>query len=180
MTGVQTCALPISAFFKSTIFKVGNGNRIKLWHHLWCGGCTLWEAFLELYSFSCNKDSYLANVMSFPNQRLHWDLQFYREPQDWEMEQFDIFWNLIHSMTFTGEGHEKLCWKLTKNKCFKVSEYYLSLFSTPDNLFSWKPVWRSRIPPRVAFFSWIAALGKILTLDRLWNKDVPVMDWCYM
>ena len=53
--------------------------------------------------------SYLADVMSFPNQRLHWDLQFYKEPQDWEMEQFDIFWNLIHSMTFTGEGHDKLC-----------------------------------------------------------------------
>ena len=66
----------------SFIFKVGNGNRIKLWHHLWCGGCTLWEAFLELYSFSCNKDSYLADVMSFPNQRLHWDLRFYRKPQD--------------------------------------------------------------------------------------------------
>ena len=54
-----------TAFFKSIIFKVGNGNRIKLWHHLWCGGCILREAFPELYSFSCNKDSYLADVMSF-------------------------------------------------------------------------------------------------------------------
>ena len=25
------------------------------------------------------------------------------------MEQFDIFWNLIHSMTLTSEGHDKLC-----------------------------------------------------------------------
>ena len=40
----------------------------KLWHHLWCGGCILSEAFPELYSFSCNKDSYLVDVMSFPNQ----------------------------------------------------------------------------------------------------------------
>ena len=120
------------------------------------------------------------DVMSLPNQRLLWDLRFYRELQGWEMEQFDIFWNFIHSMTFTGEGQDKLCWKPTKNKGFKVSEFYLSLFSTLDNLFPWKLVWRSNIPPRVAFFSWTAALGKILTLDRLWNKGVPVMDWCYM
>ena len=126
------------------------------------------------------KNFYLADVMSFPNQRLFWDLRFYREPQDWEIEQFDIFWNLIHSMTFTSERQDKLCQKSTKNKGFKVSEFYLSLFSTPDNLFLWKLVWRSNIPPRVAFFSWIATLGKILTLDRLWNKGVPVMDWCYM
>ena len=78
--------------------------------------------------------------------------------QDWEMKQFDIFWNLIHSMTFTGEGHDKLCWRSTKSKDFKVSEYYLSLFSTPDTLFPWKPVWHSKIPPRVAFFSWIAVI----------------------
>ena len=119
------------AFSKSIIFKVGNGSRIKLWHHLWCGGCTLQEAFSKLYSFSCNKDSYLADVMSFPNQRLLWDLRFCRETQDWEMEQFDIFWNLIHSMTFISDGQDKLCWKSTKNKGFKVSEFYLSLFSTP-------------------------------------------------
>ena len=118
--------------------------------------------------------------MSFRNQQLFWDLRFYREPQDWETEQFDIFWNLIHSMTFIGEGQEKLCWKSTKNKGFKVSEFYLSLFSTSDNLFLWKSMWCSNIPLRVAFFSWTAALGKILTLDRLWNKGVPVMDWCYM
>uniref|UniRef100_A0A7N2MBQ8 Uncharacterized protein n=1 Tax=Quercus lobata TaxID=97700 RepID=A0A7N2MBQ8_QUELO len=51
--------------------------------------------------------------------RLHWDLRFYRKPQDEEMEQFDIFWNLIHSMTFTSEGHDKLYRKSTKNKGFE-------------------------------------------------------------
>ena len=115
------------AFSKSIIFKVGNGSRIKLWHHLWCGGCTLREAFSELYSFSCNKDSYLADVMSFPNQRLLWDLRFYREPQDWEMEQFDIFWNLIHFMTFTSEGQDKLCWKSKRIRALRlVSSLYPS------------------------------------------------------
>ena len=83
-------------------------------------------------------------------------------------------------MTFTGERHDKLCWMSTKNKGFNVSEYHLSLFSTLDNLCPWKPIWRSSIPLRGAFFTWTAALGKILTLDRLWNKGVPVMDWCYM
>ena len=52
--------------------------------------------------------------------------------------------------------------------------------SQPLTTSSHGPVWRSNIRPRVAFFSWTAALGKILTLDRLWNKGVPVMDWCYM
>ena len=41
-------------------------------------------------------------------------------------------------------------------------------------------MWHSKIPPRVAFFSWTAALGKILTLENLWYKGVAVIDWYYM
>ena len=41
-------------------------------------------------------------------------------------------------------------------------------------------MWRSKVPPRVAFFSWTAPLGKILTTENLWYKGVAVVDWCYM
>ena len=43
-------------------------------------------------------------------------------------------------------------------------EYYFSLYSTPDTLFPWKPVWRSKIPPRIAFFSCTSALGRFWLL----------------
>ena len=119
------------AFFKSTIFKVSNGNRIKVLNFgITCG--------VRVVLFGRHFQNFIALVVIrililrmsclFPNRRLHCDLRFYREPQDWEMEQFDIFWNLTHSMTFTSEGHIKLCWKTTKNKGFKVSKYYVSLF----------------------------------------------------
>ena len=41
-------------------------------------------------------------------------------------------------------------------------------------------MWRSKVPPRVAFFSWTASLGKILTIENLWYKGVAVVDWCFM
>ena len=41
-------------------------------------------------------------------------------------------------------------------------------------------MWRSKVPPRVAFFLWIASLGKILTTENLWYKGVAVVDWCFM
>ena len=65
------------------------------------------------------------------------------------MEHLTRFVDLIYSMPLN-EGHDKLCWKPAKNKGFKVCEYYFSLSSTPNTLFPWKPVWRSKIPTRVA------------------------------
>ena len=46
--------------------------------------------------------------------------------------------------------------------------------------FPWRMIWQSKVPPRVAFFSWSASLGKILTTDNLRKRRVMVLDWCYM
>ena len=55
----------------------------------------------------------------------------------------------------------------------------ISPFPLLDISFPWKPVWRSKVPSRVAFFSWTASLGKILTTKNLWYKGVAVVDWSY-
>jgi hypothetical protein len=43
----------------------------------------------------------------------------------------------------------------------------------------WKIIWKRKVPPRVAFFTWIAVLGKILTMDNL-RKNIIVTEWCCM
>ena len=65
--------------------------------------------------------------MHFPNQMQHWDILFSRAIQDWELEPLTVFMVLIYSMSLTGEGHDKLCWKSAKTKGFKVREYYFLL-----------------------------------------------------
>ena len=41
-------------------------------------------------------------------------------------------------------------------------------------------IWQSKVPPRVAFFSWSASFGKILTIDNLHKSCVLELDRCYM
>uniref|UniRef100_A0A2N9IKB6 Reverse transcriptase zinc-binding domain-containing protein n=1 Tax=Fagus sylvatica TaxID=28930 RepID=A0A2N9IKB6_FAGSY len=37
-----------------------------------------------------------------------------------------------------------------------------------------------KVPPRVAFFTWTAALGRILTVDNLRHRRVILFNWCCM
>jgi hypothetical protein len=46
--------------------------------------------------------------------------------------------------------------------------------------FPWKSIWKVKVLPRMAFFVWTATLGKILTLDNLRERNIIVMEWCYM
>ena len=39
---------------------------------------------------------------------------------------------------------------------------------------------RSMCCQKVVFFTWILALGQILTLDNLWRRRMLVVDLCYM
>jgi len=83
-----------------------------------------------------------------------------------KLESFDCWWNF--------QTHHLIA--LIARGIFKPA----TTPSTLDISFPWKPVWRSKVPPRVAFFSWTASLGKILTTENLWYKGVAVVDWCYM
>lgn len=63
---------------------------------------------------------------------------------------------------------------------FHLRSYYKILYSTIQSSFPWKSLWKSKVPMKVSFFLWTAALGRILTTYNLWNRQVVVMDWCFM
>ena len=111
----------------------------------------------------------MADLMQFTNGVLHWDLHIVWAIQDWELESLMTFMDTIYGLGIRGIGEDKMCWKPDKKKGFKIATYYRLLDATAianDQSFPWKIIWRSKAPPRVAFFVWTAALGKILTIDK--------------
>ena len=83
---------------------------------------------------------------------------------------------IVYSSSVRGLGPDKVCWKLAMNRGFEVWGFYLSLYPPTIISFPSKMVWQLRVPPRVAFFSWSASLGKILTMDNLWKSCIIVLD----
>uniref|UniRef100_A0A2N9J2H5 Reverse transcriptase domain-containing protein n=1 Tax=Fagus sylvatica TaxID=28930 RepID=A0A2N9J2H5_FAGSY len=61
-------------------------------------------------------------------------------------------------------------WNLRKDGVFDSRSYYVALNARPRGCFPWKSIWAMKAPPRVAFFIWIAAWGRILTYDNLMRK----------
>ena len=71
-------------------------------------------------------------------------------------------------------------WQPSGSSIFQVRSYYQVLSNTAGVMFPWKCIWRSKVPPRVNFFIWTAALGKILTADNLRRRHVILVSWCCM
>ena len=77
--------------------------------------------------------------------------------------------DLLYSLSLRGVGDDQIVWRRESQKGFTVKCYYQCLSPPSLRTFPWKNIWKVKVPPRVAFFSWTAALWKIFTIENLQN-----------
>ena len=76
-----------------------------------------------------------------------------------------------------GIGLNITLWLHSPQKGFTVCSFYPVLFRIGGCSFPWKSIWQPKVPPRVSFFIWVAALGKILTAENLWKRHIILVSW---
>ena len=52
--------------------------------------------FPELYHIARHNDASVRELMSHTESGLHWDVGFYREAHDWELESINTFMELLY------------------------------------------------------------------------------------
>jgi hypothetical protein len=110
----------------------------------------------------------------------HWNVPFTRYAQDWEVEMMISFYEQLYSIRIRHGEVDRVVWNLSKKRNFEVKTFYKALVGHEAAYFPWKGIWRVQAPKRVAFFVWIAALGKIFTHDNLRRRGIVVVEWCVM
>jgi hypothetical protein len=161
-------------------FVLGCGSRICFWLDLWCGEVMLSRAFPLLFRIAQSREARVADYLCWQNGVPHWDVRFTRLLQDWEVEPFQPMIDLLYSVKVHQYQEDRVCWGSSRSGCFEVKSYYQILSLNTPLGFPWKSIWKVGAPPRVAFFVWTAAHGKILTMDNLRKRHLCIVDWCCM
>jgi hypothetical protein len=122
----------------------------------------------------------VANHLQLSSDSHKWNVSFIRAAHDWEVDSFSSFFNLLYSIRLRRGMEDKLFGPLPREGCLRSDHSImpLSLMTMAPSL--GKSIWQSKVPLRVAFFAWSAALGKILTMDNLRKQNLIVVDWCCM
>jgi hypothetical protein len=161
-------------------YKVGRGNRVRLWHDRWCGDVPLKDSFPALYACASNKAATISEVLVRENGRVDWQVTFMRNFNDWELDNVASFLGLLQTHCPSRVVDDGLWWSLKNSGIFDVRSRYSSFRDSSSLIFPWKCIWRTKAPRRACFFVWTAAWQKILTCENLRKRGYSITSWCCM
>ncbi len=161
---------------------VGQGNRVRFWKDKWCGDTILMDRFPRLFTCSTHRDATIDNVSTSPDSRgaQEWNVTFVCAFNDCEVAEVVEFFQLLNSNVVTNSGPDGWRWTLGKAGVFDSRSFYFALSDRPGERFPCESIWVVKAPPRVAFFIWTAAWGRILTCDNLMRRGFTMAGWCCM
>ena len=69
---------------------------------------------------------------------------------------------------------------MSNTSVFSVKSMYKALQLSTFEPFPWQIIWRACVQPKISFFTWDAAYGRILTLDKLQRKGASLVNRCFL
>nr|POE58228.1 inositol-tetrakisphosphate 1-kinase 1 [Quercus suber] len=114
------------------------------------GGLGIIHFYPELYVCSATKDARIFELLwiSEGGTVRVWDLRFYRAFENWELVASYSLLQFIQPRIPWGDRRGTLCWRLKGDGKFDTQSYYQAIQGTPNSLFPWKGVWKSKIPKK--------------------------------
>ena len=119
-----------------------------------------------------SKDAWVNEYWSNPGEGEGWNPLFTRPFNDWEVEDAERLLMDIGRYVLHVELEDKVSWNLSRDGVFLIKSMYCVLQQYQNYPFPWSIVWKACGQPRICFFTWGVAWGRILTLDHVQKKRV--------
>ncbi len=79
------------------------------------------DFFPALYNIAQDQQARVADYLSWPNEEMVWSVILLRASQDWEMEDFTAFLDILYTQKVNRVDEDHLSWDHTKSGRFEVS-----------------------------------------------------------
>ena len=122
----------------------------------------------------------MAKLWDLRGEEGGWSPLFSRSFNDWELEEVQIFLQVIQGKRVISNQEDVLLMKDIKGGRFSIKHFYLQLAPVRDSLFLFRFVWNPWVPTKVGFFAWEASWGKVLTLDQLKKRGRALANRCFL
>ena len=162
-------------FRASTSVTVGNGLKTNFWHDAWLSGKAPIDIAPSLYPLAWRKNRSVAEQLV----NLNWTRGLWRMENVQQMAEFIQLWNHIEGVQLN-EQEDCIRWIWTENGVYSSKSAYLAQFKGSYSAFKAKSIWKAHAEGKHKFFVWLLIQAKILTADKLSQRNWPCNPVCVL
>ena len=90
------------------------------------------------------------------------------------------FLHFLHNKKIRHFQEDRLLLKESITYGFSVRHMYRKLMYSLPIDFPCRSIWNPIVPLKLGFFAWEASWGKVLTLDQLKRRGIPLVNRCFL
>ncbi|KAH1241592.1 putative ribonuclease H protein [Glycine max] len=161
-------------------WKVGCGDKVSFWKDKWLGeGPTLQQKYNQLFLINRQQPDLISMMGNFSQDNWRWDLKWRRNLFDHESDLTVNFMEEISSIHIQRHVKDIMTWKTDPSGVYSTKSAYKLMItpSTPaSELRSSTLLWKLKIPPKAAVFTWRLLKGRLPTRANLIRGNVIIQD----
>ena len=169
-----------SIFQQCMSWKVGCGDKVSFWKDKWLGeGPTLQQKYNQLFLINRQQPDLISMMGNFSQDNWRWDLKWRRNLFDHESDLAVNFMEEISSIHIQRHVKDIMTWKADPSGVYSTKSAYKLMItpSTPaSELRSSTLLWKLKIPPKPAVFTWRLLKDRLPTRSNLIRGNVIIQD----
>jgi len=144
--------------------QVGDGATTKLWTDSWASVGPLCRFAPELFAALSRAGKTISLKDGLHLNR--WAREIAGALTAPVLYQYLLVWDLLRNVVLNPLQSDRFVWKWSPDGKYSASSAYRAFFHGSTNLPGAKELWRTKAPPRVKFFFWLALHRRLWTADR--------------
>ena len=158
--------------------RVNNGRNTSFWNDNWLGIGSLKERYPDMFGLAQNQHKTVADMRSCQG----WEIALRRQLNDWEITRLTDLYKELEAFTGLQEGLDSIWWKRHNRGVYRVKDAYkiLNHDNQQVDTWPWKHIWKTKIPYKVACFTWLLAKEAVLTQDNLIKRGISLCSRCFL
>lgn len=150
---------------------------MNFWKDSWLWNFILKELYPTLFLIARDPDSTVAQN----REDNKCNLLFMRSFNDWELGSLIELMGRPEGYNMNPQATDIMCWG-PKAKEYTIKKGYKLLHAQNDitDLWPWKLIWKTKLPPKIICLSWLALKIACLTVDNLCRRNFQLVSRCYL
>lgn len=172
----RTESMVDAVFRAATDWTIGDGESILFWLDNWIGGSRIKDLAPAL--FAALRHAGRRKTVAQALRQRGWVRDITGALTVQVLLDYIFVWELTEGVILDPESQDRIRWRWSADGVYSASSAYNAMFFGSTRPLGARQLWKTKAPPKVKHFFWLAMHGRCWTAERRYRHGLQDSDSC--